>query len=274
MTQPLNLDDLHALVDGCLPDAQLQALEAQAQADPQTRETVAAWRAQGAGLGDLHRSVLNEPVPPAMLQAAMRLATVQHQMNSGWRYAGIAAGVVLAFGLGWISHGQVVSTQVSSAAPTKGMVQHEFVRQAVFAHAVYLPEKRHPVEVAASEQEHLVQWLSKRVGRPLKVPNLSTQGFELVGGRLLPGDAGARAQFMFQNAEGQRITLYLGAVDRQPDKPHTPDAPGTRETRFRFENDGAIPSFYWFDQGFGYALAGQVGRDKLMNLATLVYQQL
>lgn len=274
MTQPINLDDLHALVDGCLPDAQRHTLEAQALADPRTRETITAWRVQGAGLSDLHRSVLDEPVPPAMLQAAGRLTSLQRQLNSGWRLAGIAAGVMLAFGLGWISHGQVVSTQVSSATPTRGMVRHEFVRQAVFAHAVYLPEKRHPVEVAASEQEHLVQWLSKRVGKPLKIPNLSTQGFELVGGRLLPGDIGARAQFMFQNAEGQRITLYLGVVDRQPDKAHTPDAPDTRETRFQFESDGAIPSFYWFDQGFGYALAGQVGREKLMNLATLVYQQL
>jgi anti-sigma factor RsiW len=127
------------------------------------------------------------------------------------------------------------------------------------------------VEVAASEQEHLVQWLSKRLGKPLKVPNLSAQGFELVGGRLLPGDIGARAQFMFQNAQGQRITLYLGVVDQKPGKSDMPD---TRETRFRFEPDGAVPSFYWFDHGFGYALAGQMDREKLMQVATLVYQQL
>jgi anti-sigma factor RsiW len=73
------------------------------------------------------------------------------------------------------------------------------LRQAGFAHAVYLPEKRHPVEVAAAEQDHMVQWLSKRLGKPLKIPQLGAQGFELVGGRLLPGDSGARAQFMFQN---------------------------------------------------------------------------
>ena len=75
----------------------------------------------------------------------------------------------------------------------------EFVRQAAGVHAVYQPEQRHPVEVGAARQDHLVQWLSKRLGRPLKVPVLSTQGFELVGGRLLPGDASARAQFMYQN---------------------------------------------------------------------------
>ncbi len=53
------------------------------------------------------------------------------------------------------------------------------------------PEVRHPVEVTAAQQDHLVQWLSKRVGRPLKVPVLAAEGYELVGGRLLSGDGGA-----------------------------------------------------------------------------------
>jgi anti-sigma factor RsiW len=43
---------------------------------------------------------------------------------------------------------------------------------------------------------------------------LASQGYELVGGRLLSGDGGARAQFMFQNAAGLRLTLYLGAGRR------------------------------------------------------------
>jgi anti-sigma factor RsiW len=127
------------------------------------------------------------------------------------------------------------------------------------------------VEVGSAEQEHLVKWLSKRLGRPLKVPDLTGQGFELVGGRLLPGDAGAtavRAQFMFQNTAGERLTLYLGAVQG--------DAGGvnTQESAFRFANEGPISSFYWVDQGFGYALTGPVPRDRLMQLAQAVYQQL
>jgi anti-sigma factor RsiW len=46
------------------------------------------------------------------------------------------------------------------------------------------PAVRHPVEVAAAQQEHLGQWLSKHLGRPLKAPDFSTQGYELVGERL------------------------------------------------------------------------------------------
>jgi anti-sigma factor RsiW len=122
------------------------------------------------------------------------------------------------------------------------------------------------VEVTAAQQEHLVQWLSKRLGRPLKVPLLTAQGYELMGGRLLPGDDGARAQFMYQNGAGQRLTLYLGAL-----KPGAADA---RETSFRFLDDGPVPGFYWVDQGFGYALAGQLPRPALQELARAVYAQL
>ena len=268
MTNPMNPDEMHALVDQLQPEAQSQALEALALKDPQTAETLASWQKQRSALCELHRDVLDESIPASLMHAAERFSEMQQHMNGRWRQAGLAAGFVLAFGLGWISNGQLVGNQAPSATLAKRMAQHEFVRQASFAHAVYMPEKRHPVEVTAAEQDHLVQWLSKRLGKPLKVPKLSALGYELVGGRLLPGDVGARAQFMFQDSQGQRITLYLGAVDQKSEKMD----PG--ETQFRYEADGQVPSFYWFDQGFGYALAGQVNREKLIALATLVHQQL
>jgi anti-sigma factor RsiW len=268
MKNPINPDEMHALVDQLQPEAQRQVLEALALKDPQAAKTLVSWLKQRAALHELHRDVLDEPIPASLVQAAGRFSELQQRVNKGWRQVGIAAGFVLAFGVGWTSHGQLVANQAPSAILAQGMAQHEFVRQASFAHAVYMPEKRHPVEVTAAEQDHLVQWLSKRLGKPLKVPKLSALGYELVGGRLLPGDIGARAQFMFQDAQGQRITLYLGAVDQQSNKVEQ------GETRFRYEPDGPAPSFYWFDQGFGYALAGQVTREKLIALATLVYQQL
>lgn len=218
-------------------------------------------------LQGLHRNVLTEPLPPSMQQAAKRITVLRDQSRRALRGAAVAASVLLSFGLGWLANDQLGH----GAAPTlasSGAVHQEFARQAGLAYVVYQPEKRHPVEVAAAEQEHLVQWLSKRVGKPLKVPNLSAQGYELVGGRLLPGDSGARAQFMFQNPQGQRITLYLGLVEKQP------AGADLRETRFHYEPGGATSSFYWFDQGFGYALSGQLPRDSLMTLADTVFKQL
>jgi anti-sigma factor RsiW len=217
------------------------------------------------GLRALHQEVLHEGLPPALREAAEHAQTLQQQAARGRHWAGLAAGVVLAFGVGWLAHARLAGQ--AGATLAQGAVEREFVHQASLAYAVYQPEKRHPVEVAASEQEHLVQWLSKRLGKPLKIPHLEAQGFSLVGGRLLPGDSGARAQFMFQNVEGQRITLYLGGLEKAL-------SPALQATQFRFEPAGPVPSFYWAEQGFGYALSGPVERATLMALADNVYRQI
>ena len=255
--RPLTDEELHALVDAQGSPEDLAALRMQLADDPDAQGRYDQWQRQRDNLHRLHAQVLSEEVPSTLLKAAQAGQAVRATGYHWWRYGGMAAGVVMAFGAGWLAN-----------TNWQGMGGREFVHQAVLAHAVYTPEIRHPVEVSAQEQQHLVQWLSKRLDKPLKVPDLTAQGFDLVGGRLLPGEAGARAQFMFQDAAGQRITLYLGAVDKAT------AGVSSRETGFRFEPQAGVPSFYWVDQGFGYALAGQLPRAALMQLAQAVYRQL
>jgi anti-sigma factor RsiW len=294
---PITDDDLHALVDGRLAPHAHAALLARVEADPIAAQTLAAWRRQREALGSLHLALMDEPMPAALAQAARQAHSRQLAAARWWRWGGMAASVLLAFGLGWTLRsvqgpggtGPDTAVRLLAGSGTAAPVRaHEFARQAAVAHAVYSPEVRHPVEVAAAQQEHLVQWLSKRLGRPLKVPNLGGQGYELVGGRLLPGDQGARAQFMFQNAAGLRVTLYVGAVDPKSSAAGSGSQPvpaagsgsqpvpaaTSRETAFSFSSDGPVPSFYWVEQGFGYALAGPLSRADLLELADLVYRQL
>lgn len=267
---PVTEEALHALLDGRLPPGERTALEERLRRDPRATEQLAALHVQRDALRGLHRHVRDEPLPPALLAAGQRLADSRARAETWWRWGGMAASLLLVFGAGWLSHGQWTASQPHLdrvAVKARGTGQ-EFARQAAVAHGVYAPEVRHPVEVTAAQQDHLVQWLSKRVGRPLKAPDLSAQGYELVGGRLLPGDGGARAQFMYQAPGGGRITLYLGAVDSAS------NASARQETAFSFSNAGPVPGFYWVDQGFGYALAGQLPRERLIQLAQAVYQQL
>lgn len=268
-------DRINALVDGRLPPARQAELEAQLGEDAAARDTLQAWRAQREALRALHRPLLDQAIPDALLAAARRGQAGRQQADQWRRWGGMAAAVMLAFGVGWLSHGQLGGPAPQQLASARSA--QSFVHQASLAHAVFSPEVRHPVEVTAAQQDHLVQWLSKRVGRPLKVPVLAAQGYELVGGRLLSGDGGARAQFMFQNAAGLRLTLYLGAVEAALPASSAKAASqpqAAQETAFRYSGDGPVPSFYWVDQGFGYALSGAVSRDELMQLAQLVYQQL
>jgi anti-sigma factor RsiW len=134
--------------------------------------------------------------------------------------------------------------------------------RAARAHLVYSPEVRHPVEVEAKEQDHLVKWLSKRLGMPIKLPVLTAEGFELLGGRLLPGPHGPVALFMYQDASGKRITLYV-----------TPPHKGDAVTAFRFAKEGPVSVFYWIDGDCGFAISGEIDRPALSRVAALVYRQ-
>lgn len=255
--------ELHAYVDGRLDSARRAAVEARLAQDPETAQRVRAWSEQRQALRALHAQLLDEPAPPHLVDAARQLHHRSSRLAQWQRWGGMAASLFAAFIVGWGGHAQW-DARSGARGP---QAARSFAHQALAAYAVYVPEVRHPVEVEAAQQQHLVQWLSKRLGRPLKVPDLSAAGYSLVGGRLLPGDQGARAQFMYQDAHGERITLYVGAVAGAAGK-------GMDPTSFRYSDEGGVASFYWVDQGFGYALTGKLSRPALLALAESVYRQL
>lgn len=264
-------DELHALMDGRLAPAERAALQTRLATEPAAMATLADWQAQRVALRNLHRSLLDEPLPPALLASAQRAAGSRQQLDQWWRWGGTAASVVLAACAGWLSHEQWISMRPDTAqemAAVQGSAQ-EFARQASVAHAVYAPDVLHPVEVSAAQPDHLVQWLSNRLDKQLVLPNLSTFGYQLVGGRLLPGDAGPRAQFMFQNPAGDRVTVYVGVLKES--RPAETSSGGTPP--LSFSADGPVPDVYWVDHGMGYALAGQLTQERLMQLARLVCDQ-
>jgi anti-sigma factor RsiW len=138
-----------------------------------------------------------------------------------------------------------------------------FAQRAAVAHVVYTPDARRPVEVGADQREQLVTWLSRRMETRIEAPDLRTSGYELVGGRLLPGERGPAAQFMYQDGAGKRLTLYVSRGER-------PDA--ARE--FRFEQSGPVNLFYWIDETLGYAIAAGAPRADLERIAGEVHRQL
>jgi len=191
--------------------------------------------------------VLTEPIPARM-----------YLKRPPWLdYARAAVFIAVGIGIGLSIPWMRPTPQAAAIAITPLPVR------AARAHLVYSPEVRHPVEVEAKEQDHLVKWLSKRLDLQLKVPILSTEGFELLGGRLLPGNDGPVAQFMYQDATGKRLTLYVT-------RPHK----GDEITAFRFAQEGRVSVFYWIDRDCGYALSGELDKPQLSRVATLVYRQL
>lgn len=172
----------------------------------------------------------------------------------------------LAGGRYWERTERTQRTAAATAEPPAAMAASPaFVHDAVLAHAVFVPDKRHPVEVSAADEAHLVQWLSRRLGSPLKVPSLARYGYRLLGGRLLPGQGTPRAQFMYENAQGSRVTLYVAVFEPG----QAPDAAAFRSVR-----TGGEESFFWVEDRFGYALSGNAGGPDMQALAREVHGQL
>src|SRR5205807_5738713 len=173
------------------------------------------------------------------------------------RLAAALALFILGGIAGWTARDVLPGLASSAAAQLASAVFDD----AIAAHRTFSVETRHPVEVGANEEAHLVQWLSKRLGHQLIVPDLSTLGFRLMGGRLLPADSGPAALLMYEDGKGTRLTGYYLAVDV------------SGETEFKFREHNGVSAFYWIDDGLAYAIAANAPRDLLLKVAEAVYQQ-
>ena len=257
--QAISEAQLHALADGVLPEEQRAAVDAHLHAHPQDAARVAAWSEQNRHLRALFDSVLDEAVPPHLMQAASPPAA-----NGAWQrhamQAAAAIVLVIAGGAGgWLLRGGDSGDSVTASASPLALA-----RSAAIAHAVYTPEVRHPVEVGVEQEAHLVQWLSKRLGSKLQPPVLSPLGYHLIGGRLLPGDGdGPVAQFMYEEGTGKRLTLYVAR-----------ERAGKQETAFRYTQEKDLGVFYWIDGQMGYALSARLPKAELGKIADAVYAQL
>jgi anti-sigma factor RsiW len=253
--RPVTEEDILRYVDGQSDPSRREAIERHLQSDAQDAQAVSAYRHQNRLLREAFDGILEERVPERIVATA--LAVRPAYARPIWA---IAAGLVLFIAgaaSGWYVAGRSGDHVATAAAP-------DFKSYALIAHRIYTPEVRHPVEVAANEEAHLVQWLSKRLGHPLKSPQLSQMGFELVGGRLLAApDGQPAAHFMYQDRGMRRLTLYVRRAE------------AGEPTAFRFaRGDDNTRMFYWIDAPFAYALVGSIEREELYKISATVYDQL
>lgn len=250
-------DELHAYVDGELPADRREAVGAWLAANPDQAALVAAWRAQADSIRARYGAVVNEPVPERLQLDQIIKNDIIYGRARGRSFAAMAAAAALvAFiaggGVGWYAH--------SAASPATAATD-TFAAEALDAYRLYVVEVRHPVEVPGSELAHLKQWLSKRIGHELSIPDLSSMGLKLVGGRLLPGPTGAAAFYMYEGPSGERFTIYCAKS-------------GGPETALQFRSAEQLASFTWVDDKIGYVVSGPADRERLEAVTKTVYEQI
>ena len=244
-------DRLMAYIDNELDPAGRAAVEADAAAMIE----IAALQRQADAIRTLFAPAAAEPVPARLDPHRLALVRNRQRVQAVGRAAMIVAVLGVGIAAGWM-------LRPSGEAPA---LYDRLIANAVSAHTVYVAEQRHAVEVSGSESEHLSNWLSNRLASKLAMPDLSAEGLSFLGGRLLPAPevAGGRAaQLMYEDAAGERLTLYI-----------TPSngGGGPALDTVRFGVDTAV---YWADDIFTCTLVGPQPPEAMQAVLTSVAAQL
>ena len=250
---PIREEDLHAYVDGHLDPSRQSAMEQYLAATPEATERVAAYAAQREALRAAFGPRAAEPLPPEL--DLSRLIEARLDRRRPW-WQLIAAGIALfiAGGAGgWLLY----DTTFAGGKPTPIAVLEQ---QGFATHAVYATDRRHPIEVAASERDHLTQWLSNRLDRKVAPPDLAGFGYHLIGGRLVATErGGAAALFMYEDDAHARLSILV--------RPMTPGlvVPWIETSK------GATTLCAWIENGLGYAVVAALPDAKMDQLYEYLY---
>jgi anti-sigma factor RsiW len=245
---PVTEGELHAYVDGQLAEDRRTAVEQWLADHADDAARVAAWRAQADAMRARYGAVADEPVP-----ARFDLAKLARGSRRWSKLA--AAAALLAFVVGSAA-GWFGRDVWEGAGPPRVVTTEAFE-----AHRLYIAEVRHPIEVKAGES-HLNRWLSRRVGYEMPTPNLDAFGLTLLGGRLLPGNAGRPAAlYMYEGPTGERFTLY-SRRDQAP------------QSALRYRAAGPVGSIFWVESEAAFVVSGPADRARLQKVAESVYEQI
>ncbi len=246
---PPREEELHAFVDGQLSAGRRREIEAWLADHPEEAARIEGWRRQNRMIRELYGTVPGG--------SAGRIRARLSRARARQRLQRLAASLLLfaaGLGSGWL---------LAERIPAGVEAMADLPRQGINAYRVYVSEVRHPVEVAADQEAHLVAWLSKRLGHALRAPDLRRFGFRLMGGRLLPdGKGNPVAMLMYEDASGRRLTVLIGRPEGRP------------LASFRYAERGELGLFYWYDEDLGYAVVGPMERRQLLAICRAIYEQL
>jgi anti-sigma factor RsiW len=247
--QNVSEDELQAYVDNQLDPGRRGALDRYLSQHPDEANRIATYKRQRAALRTAIRRSSSEQVP-AKIGIARVAERLVHQRVRWQIAAALGAGVVLGATGDWLLHSHPTTSDRATLAVSV------LERQAFASHAVYSVDRQHPIEVSATEQNHLRQWLSSRLNRAFALPDLTRLGYRLLGGRLLATEGGGpSALLMYEDARNHRISVLFRPMSLNLQAP-------------RFDmTQGTVNGCGWIANGLGYGLVGSVPDDELDRIA-------
>ncbi len=255
--RPLSEDDLQAFVDKALDGQRMADVAAYLNEHPEVGQRITAYAQQKAMLRQALAPIAEEPVPPELNLARLmekRSALRARRWAENYLRPVAAAALMLMIGGagGWMIRG-------TSEPPKAGIAS--LAQEAVDSYAVYAPDLGRPVELKAAEQSQLITWASRRLDRPVAVPDLSASGFAFLGGRVVATPHGPAVLYMFDNGRGVRLIMLMRnmAIDKN--------------TPMTGQEKGAVAAVSWSHNGLGYSLVGPLTPALLHPIADRAKQQ-
>jgi len=251
--RPITEDDLQAYVDGVLDDERHRNVSEYLLANPEAAERVSSYRSQAAALRSALDTVAREPVPSRLNLTTIAAAQAPGRRTGSLRIAA-AAVVLLAIGGtgGWIMKSYALP-------PTEGVAA--LAREALATYGTFAPDRLRPVEVRADGGDAFREFADATVGRPVTIPDLSTAGYRLMGGRVVPTAHGPGLMLMYDNDKGSRLVMLTRPMAVDQDKPMV--ATDTADVR----------GWSWAKNGLGYSLVGALPHTDLHSIANMARSQ-
>lgn len=253
---------LAAYVDGELDSDQLAEVDSLLAKNESARRKVEELRAVTARLRTACSEQRFGPPPERFLTLAepghppMPKRTLFRTVStSRWRRHALAASLLLLIG------GNYVFDAAWRWSQGAASMNAEILEEIAEYHIIYAREREHLVEVPAARKAHIEQWLGNRLDRELIVPDLSRQGMEFAGARMLVLAGNPVAQLIYTRSAGAPIALCITVGD-----------PSSRS--FAVEKYHGINVGHWNENGYTYVVVGAMSKDDVWRVAAEVEVQL
>jgi anti-sigma factor RsiW len=250
---PIQEEDLHAYVDDALTLARRAEVDDYLSRHPDVVQRVRHYARQRAEMRSLLAPIAEEPVPP-QLNLARMLEAHRTPRAASWR---LAAAVLLAFGLGGTGGWAMRGAPDANASGIGALA-----REAAMSYQIFASDTARPVELDGARSAELVNWVSKRLQRPIALPDMTQAGYRLMGGRLVATEHGPAAMFMYDDKNGTRVAMLVRPMEADRDMPMTA------------HTQGGVAGYAWADKGLGYSLVADAALPGLHPLADAMRRQI